>query len=272
MLPLLALQLQFTDDGELVYMPQSATLNRWASISFPGDEMTELLAQLTDFYKRSHFSEYFDKLQHTKQNELDGMNSHIKGDKKLQSIADYFGKGHSKIDFFVSYSTSDSLYGIPYVVVDGTIMPIFADRDMEMNEMNRELGHSILANESRPLSSALIEALVIDALSGYPMPDRVGAMSTYIIHLVDYPYAKHGISVFNFHSKWMASLVEIEVAGREREHLIEQAVNNGFPWQAEAVEKMKKLKSTLGSDKPFHIYIPQLYTLLQDCTQPYMVE
>ena len=109
---------------------------------------------------------------------MEVLNSHIKGDKKLQSIADYFGKGHSKIDFFVSYSTSDSLYGIPYVVVDGTIMPMFADRDMEMDEMNRELGHSILANESRPLSSALIEALVIDALSGSPMPDRVGAMST----------------------------------------------------------------------------------------------
>ena len=283
-IPLLALQLEISGSGKLLFQPQSPTMERWVRNIFPGNSFDELLANLNDFYEVSSFPEYYNNLQNAKKEELGRINNHVAHDKEVQSVADFFELTNSNINFFVSYSTNDSLYGVPYITVDDIIKPMFVDQDMEMMEMfreiglspmlqpeglimgtkKRELGYSILVKESRPLSSALIDALVINALNKFPVPEPIEVVTITYLPQQSYPYGAHGISVFNFMSKWLSSLVAIELAQSEKEQLIEQAVNNGFPWQEAAIRRVNELKVTNGNNNSFYMYLPELYSFFYD--------
>ena len=144
------------------------------------------------------------------------------------------------------------------------LLPTIQPKGLVLGSKKRELGYSILVNESRPISNSLIDALVVNSFNRVSVPDSVAVLATTIVPLQGYPYGAHGISVFNFMSKWLSSLVEIELSQSEREQLIEQAVNNGFPWQAEAIQRVEELKRVNGNNNSFYVYLPELYAFFYE--------
>lgn len=256
-LPYAALQMKIGKGGTITIDAEKLKTDKMM-LGWQPDRMGEFLSALGDFYRTSEFDKFYKS--EVKVNNNLSMYSH---DVDLTKVNALLGLDIKSVQYIVTFRLMQPAdrYGVPFVHVDGRLLPMFFDSDSEA-QCPSVFVCSALGMKPLRYVEGLFTAVIAEELrndSHLFIPEYYYALFNLFSENEDLEL--RGFQVFNFMTKYAPLLLLDEYykeSPDKQQQCIARVEEYGFFWHRAVVEYMQHYYNDRARYPRFTDFVPQL--------------